>query len=66
MTIQEAKANIGKPFKLNWIKGGVCSQFDTIISVDDNGEVHGNFLSAPAEDCRLKEAQPDHLKKLKQ
>lgn len=63
MTIQEAKENIGKEFKLNWVSGtGAAAQFDIIKFVDANGWIHGEWLSAPAEDCRLKQEQPEQLK----
>lgn len=62
MTIEEAKENIGQPFKLNWIKA-IGGEFDTIRGVRADGWVIGDFLEAPAEDCRLKMDQPVQLKK---
>lgn len=61
MTIEEAQANIGQPFK--WVEGsGATGKFDVIRKVV-KGWVYGDFLAAPLEDCRLKLDQPDHLKK---
>lgn len=62
MTADEARQNIGKPFK--WLGGGTY-WWDIIQGVDDNGWIIGNFFSAPAEDCRLKQEQPEQLKKIK-
>lgn len=59
MTIQEANSNIGQPFKVIGLSG---TRFDTIIRVDLDGTIHGDFIEAHCEDCRLKEEQPDHLK----
>lgn len=53
-------ANIGQQFKLNFLTG---TRFDTIRRVDQDGTVHGDFIEAPADSCRLKQAQPEHLKK---
>lgn len=63
MTVQEAKENIGQPFK--WIYGGngVLGKFDTIREIDKDGTIHGDFLEAHHDDCRFKQEQPDHLKK---
>lgn len=63
MTIQEANSNIGQPFKLIGFTGGIMSRFDQIMRVDDDGTIHGDFLEAHCGDCRLKEAQPAHLRK---
>lgn len=62
MTLEEAQANIGKPFK--WIPGGTgaAGKFDIIQKIV-KGWVYGDFVAAPLEDCRLKLDQPDHLKK---
>lgn len=58
MTLQEAKDNIGKPFKvIDW----TCN-FDTIQSVDDQGKIHGEWLIAHHTDCQLKQEQPNALK----
>lgn len=62
MKIEEAKANIGQPFKLNWIKV-LSGKFDIIREVDIDGWIIGDFLEAPAQDCRLKAEQPEQLKK---
>lgn len=64
MTIEEAKANIGQPFKPNWIKG-LGGKFDIIREVDIDGWIIGDFWEAPAEDCRLKMEQPEQLKNSK-
>lgn len=61
MTIEEARAAIGQPFKLNWIKA-IGGKFDTIREVREDGWIVGDFWEAPAEDCRLKMEQPEHLK----
>lgn len=58
MTTQEAKNNIGKPFKYQY-----CIKWDVIRDVSDDGYITGDFLSVPCEDCRLKLPQPEHLKK---
>lgn len=62
MTIQEAQSNIGQPFK--WIDGGngITGKFDVIKKVIKDW-VYGEFIAAPAEDCRLKQDKPEHLKK---
>lgn len=62
MTIEEAKSNIGQPFKLNWIKA-LGGKFDIIREVREDGTIVGDFYEAPAEDCRLKLDQPEQLKK---
>lgn len=62
MTIQEANSNIGKPFKLIGFTGGIMSQFDTIIRVDADGIIHGNYIEAHCDDCRLKQEQPEQLR----
>ena len=61
MTREEANANIGQPFK--WIYGGsgALGKFDTIRKVEDD-TIHGDFLEAHHDDCRLKLDQPEHLK----
>ena len=54
MTLEEAKANVGNPFK--WIHGGTsgaCAKFDTIRGVDKDGTVYGDWLAAHHEDCRF-------------
>jgi hypothetical protein len=63
MTIEEAQANIGKPFKCIDGGNGLAGKFDTIKKVV-NGWIYGEFMAAPAEDCRLKQEQPEHLKQL--
>jgi hypothetical protein len=62
MTSQEAQANVGNQFKWLGSDGGVTSHFDIIKKVK-NDWIYGEFIAAPAEDCRLKQDQPDHLKK---
>lgn len=63
MTITEARAAIGQPFKLSWIHTtGGAGRFDIIRRVDENGTVYGDFLEAPACDVRLKLEQPLQLK----
>jgi len=57
MDIQTAKANIGQPFKY-----GSVYKWDTVRQVTDDGYIHGDFIEAPVEDCRLKMAQPEALK----
>lgn len=63
MTLEEAKANVGKPFK--WIDGGtgITGRFDTIRGVGEDGTVYGDFLAAHHNDCRFKQDQPDQLKR---
>ena len=63
MTIQEANNNIGKPFKMIGFTGGLMSEFDTIIRVDADGTIHGNYIEAHCDDCRLKQAQPEQLRR---
>lgn len=63
MTIQQANNNIGMPFKVTAFTSGILSHFDTIIRVDIDGTIHGHFIEAHCEDCRLKLDQPDHLKR---
>lgn len=63
MTVNEAQASIGQPFKISWLTGGKLGSFDKIKFVDNQGNIHGDFIEAPAEDCRLKEPQPEQLKK---
>jgi hypothetical protein len=60
--IEIFKNNIGKPFK---IKGftGLSGSFDKILSVDNKGIVKGEFIEAHVDDCRLKEQQPEQLKR---
>ena len=62
MTLEEAQANIGQPFK--WIDGGTgaAGKWDVIEKVV-KGWIYGDFIAAHVEDCRLKQDQPDHLKK---
>ncbi len=59
MTISEAQANIGKPFKYE-----LCAHWDIIRSVDTvNGSITGDIMvMAPIEDCRLKQEVPAGLK----
>lgn len=59
MTIDQAKAAIGQPFKVTALIG---SPFDTIREVTEDGTIIGDFTEAFAEDCRLKQAQPEALK----
>lgn len=61
MTRQEAQDSIGKEFKLNWtnVAGG---KFDIIRNVTSEGYVVGDFIEAPATDCRLKQDVPKQLK----
>lgn len=59
MTIQEAKQNIGNPFKVAALIG---SRFDTIRKVTDDGMIVGDFTEAHCEDCRLKGEQPKQFK----
>lgn len=62
MTISEAKQNIGKLFKVSFLTGyGRAAGFDVIQKVDESGWVHGEWLSAPASDCRLKGEVPKQL-----
>lgn len=61
MTIEEANANIGKPFK--W---SLCAHWDTIRIVTIDGFIMGDILQAPVEDCRLKQEVPEGLKNYQQ
>lgn len=61
MTIEEAQANIGKPFKYF-----LCRTWDIIKDVRNDGVIVGEWLEAPAEDCRLKQEQPEALKQFQQ
>jgi hypothetical protein len=63
MTLEEAKANIGKPFKWLGAASGAAAQFDVIKGVSKDGTVYGDWLAAHHDDCRLKQDQPEHLKK---
>lgn len=60
MTREDALASIGKPFK--WT---LCVKWDTIKEITDDDYIIGEFLTAPLVDCRLKQEQPEHLKKHK-
>lgn len=61
MTQQEAAANIGQPFKLIGFTG---MPWDIVQSVTADGVIEGVFIiSARCEDCRLKQPQPEQLKK---
>ncbi len=66
MTIQEAQQNIGQPFRVDgfgtWFAKN-SSRFDTIRAVNEEGWIVGDFIDAPAQDCRLKEAVPEQFKK---
>ncbi len=62
MTIEEAQANIGKPFKWN-----LCAHWDIIRDVYTTTQsITGDILiMVPVEDCRLKQPVPEGLKKYK-
>ena len=59
MTIEEAQANIGKPFKWN-----LCAHWDIIREVYVSTQsISGDIIiMAPIEDCRLKQEVPAGLK----
>jgi hypothetical protein len=63
MTREEAIANIGQPFKWKYGGNGVLGRFDVIGKVGDDGYICGHFIQAHHNDCRLKQEQPEHLKK---
>jgi hypothetical protein len=63
MTQEQAKAAIGQPFKVTALRGGLLGEFDTIREVTEDGTIIGDYTEAAAEDCRLKQAQPDALRK---
>jgi hypothetical protein len=63
MTTLEASQNIGKPFKVAEFNSGLLGSFDTIISVDGDGNIYGDFIIAHCQDCRLKQEQPKQLNK---
>ncbi len=58
MTIEEARSSIGKPFK--W---SLSANWDVIKEATDDGYIIGEFLEAPVDECRLKQPQPEQLKK---
>lgn len=60
MTAEQATSNVGQPFK--WT---LCVKWDVIKDVTGDGFIIGEFLTAPVEDCRLKQEQPSWLKKSK-
>lgn len=60
MTTEEAKQNIGQPFKWQ-----LCVKWDVIREVTADGYIIGGFLTAPVEDCRFKQPQPEQLKNKK-
>ena len=63
MDIQTARQNVGKPFKIIDSGTGLIGKFDTILSVEEDGTIHGNFIEANCTDCRLKLEQPEALKR---
>jgi hypothetical protein len=58
MTLAEATTGIGQRFKV--MIPGVKQ--DIIRSVDDDGYIHGDFVTAHHTDCRFIGEQPAHLK----
>lgn len=56
MTQQEANENIGKSFKYR-----LCDIWDVIKNVSAEGYITGDFITAPVEDCRLKQEVPAGL-----
>lgn len=60
MTTTEAQNSIGKEFKPT---GMGIPWFDTILSVDADGIIHGERCEAHAEHCRLKGEQPEQLRR---
>lgn len=64
MTVQEATNSIGKKFKID--DPAFSRWTDTIVSVEKNGTVNGNILTAHASNCRFVNAQPAHLQKKKE
>lgn len=58
MTISEATQAIGQPFKYS-----LCSKWDVIKEVRPDGYIIGEFIEAPADECRLKQEIPEGLKK---
>jgi hypothetical protein len=58
MTTEQARKNIGKEFKWQ-----VTGMWDTIREVSQDGMITGDKTVAPAEQCRLKQDQPDQFKK---
>jgi len=63
MTKQEAINAVGKEFKVTALHGGILGSFDIIVSVSDTGIIFGNYTEALCTDCRLKQEQPQQLKK---
>jgi hypothetical protein len=64
MAFPVSQQSIGKPFRFVGAKGGILDQWDTVRKIQ-NGIVYGEFLICPVQDVRLKQDQPDHLKKSK-
>lgn len=60
MELNQAKQSFGQPFI---IMGMGLTRFDTIRTVSEDGTIEGDMYIAHCSDCRLKEAQPEHLKK---
>lgn len=60
MTVREAVDNIGARFKIDAPE--FARWTDEIKTVDANGIVHGNILSAHASQCRFVNEQPAQLK----
>lgn len=65
MTRDEAIANIGRPFRVEfflvWFHQ-TQSYFDTIREVTEDGEIIGDIITASCDHCMLKQQQPEQLK----
>lgn len=63
MNIQEAWNSIGKEFKVIDFTSGLLARFDILREVTKDGILIGDFIEAPVFMCRLKNEQPEQLKK---
>lgn len=63
MNIQEALNNIGKEFKVIDFTSGLLARFDILREVREDFTLVGDWIEAPVWMCRLKNEQPEHLKK---
>ena len=64
MTREEALNNIGQSFR-PIDPGSLPGKFDTIREVQEDGTIIGDIIEMHHDDCRLKQSQPEQLKKLK-
>lgn len=60
MELEQAKRSIGQPFIL--IGLGI-TRWDVIRTVSNDGIIEGDLYIASCTDCRVKQEQPEHLRK---